>query len=125
MAHQQGYAAEQEANLIGFLVSAHHPSPAFRYSAYHDMLTYTMGELRRIDSVQYKQKLEWVPTLVKQHSRQARAYAMRHQHAGMKYIDAWYDWYLKWNKQDRGLESYSYVTAWLIAYANKYGWDKL
>jgi hypothetical protein len=36
-----------------------------------------------------------------------------------------YDLYLKANSQDKGVKSYSYVTAWLIAYARKYGWQNI
>ncbi len=123
--HQLGYAAEEEANLVGYLAAKQGSSAGLRYSAYHDMLMYTASQMFRMDSALLKEKWEHVPELVKQHEKQARQYYRRHRNPLQAVINRWYDLYLKWNNQEKGIQSYSYVTAWLIAYAEKYGWDKL
>lgn len=125
MAHQLGFAAEEEANLIGYLAAKNSPNPAIRYSIYHDLISYSLRELRSIDSVLYKQKFDQLNPLVKQHNQQIKDYFLGFKSPLTHLANIWYDLYLKANSQSKGLESYSFVSAWLIAYANKYGWDKL
>jgi hypothetical protein len=120
--HQLGYAAEEEANMIGYLAARHSSNPAVRYSAYHDMMTYASRELYYADSNAYHAYVKQLPQLVKQHSKQARDYYASFTNPVQTVINQWYDLYLKANSQSKGLKSYSYVTAWLIAYAKKYGW---
>jgi hypothetical protein len=36
-----------------------------------------------------------------------------------------YGGYLRANRQPKGIVTYSEVTAWLIAYAEKVGWDNI
>ncbi len=40
-------------------------------------------------------------------------------------IDWAYDHYLKLNNQPHGKETYNEVVGWIIAYAKKYGWEKV
>ena len=123
--HQLGYAAEEEANMIGYLVGRNSANPAFRYSVYHDLLTYASRELYQVDSNAYKVLMKGVPALVKQHRKQARDYYSSFHNPIQVLVNQWYDLYLKANSQDKGVDSYSYVTAWLIAYAKKYGWQNI
>lgn len=123
--HQLGYAAEEEANMIGFLAARQSSNPAVRYSAYHDMMTYTSHELRVADSVSYKQFLTTLPPLAKKHSQEARDYYSSFKNPFQSLVNQWYDLYLKANSQSKGVKSYRYITAWLIAYAKKYGWQNI
>jgi len=50
MAHQLGYARENEANFVGFLACRAYGSPAFKYSMYLDLYRYAINELYRKDS---------------------------------------------------------------------------
>jgi len=47
MAHQRGFAREDEANYIAYLTSTLHPDPDFQYSGVMLALTYTMNTLYR------------------------------------------------------------------------------
>jgi hypothetical protein len=125
MGHQLGYAAEEEANMVGYLVARQSANPAVRYSVYHDLLNYAGGELYYLDSNAFKNLIKTVPALVKQHTRQERAYFSSFKNPLQPFINKWYDLYLKANNQEKGVKSYSYITAWLIAYAKKYGWNKI
>ena len=49
MAHQRGFAREDEANYIAFLTCILHPDPDFQYSGVVLALTYVMSELRKSD----------------------------------------------------------------------------
>ena len=123
--HQLGYAAEEEANMIGYLAARQSSNPAVRYSAYHDMMTYASRELYYADSNAYHVFINQLPPLVKQHSQQARDYYASFRNPVQKLVNQWYDLYLKVNSQPKGVNSYNYVTAWLIAYAKKYGWQHI
>jgi hypothetical protein len=123
--HQLGYAAEEEANMVGYLVGKGSTNPAFRYSVYHDLLTYASYEVKNLDSNAFNTLMARVPPLVKKHRRQARDYYESFHNPLQFLVNQWYDLYLKANSQDKGLKSYSYVTAWLIAYARKYGWQNI
>jgi hypothetical protein len=123
--HQLGYAAEEEANMVGYLVAKGSSNPAFRYSVYHDLLTMASYEVKHLDSSAFSHLMARVPPLVKRHRRQARDYYDSFRSPVQLLVNQWYDLYLKANSQDKGIKSYSYVTAWLIAYARKYGWQNI
>ncbi len=55
MAHQLGYAKENEANFVAFLACRSYPSNEFRYSMYFDMYNYAISEVYRRDSVLAKE----------------------------------------------------------------------
>src|SRR6185503_7095029 len=50
IAHQLGYAKENEANFVAFLASRHSGSPVLKYSLYFDMYNYAIGEVYRRDT---------------------------------------------------------------------------
>jgi hypothetical protein len=50
MAHQRGFARENEANYIAYITAAMHPDYDFQYSGTMLALIHTMGALRRLDS---------------------------------------------------------------------------
>ncbi len=45
IAHQLGYAKENEANFVAFLACRNYESPVFKYSMYFDMYNYSIGEV--------------------------------------------------------------------------------
>lgn len=49
MAHQLGWAREEEANFVGYAVCRRHPDADYRYAAAQGALSYAMGALRRVD----------------------------------------------------------------------------
>ena len=53
MAHQRGFAREDEANYIGYLACIMHPDPDFRYSGTMAALQYSMNALARQDRERY------------------------------------------------------------------------
>ncbi|MES2649428.1 MAG: DUF3810 domain-containing protein [Bacteroidota bacterium] len=123
--HQLGYAAEEEANMIGYIAARQSNNPAVRYSAYHEMMSYASRELYHADSNAYKTYINKLPPLARMHTKQARDYYASFKTPFQTVINQWYDLYLKANSQTKGVNSYSFITAWLIAYAKKYGWENI
>ena len=125
IAHQLGYARENEANFVGFLACRAYASNAFRYSVYFDMYNYAISEIVLRDTalaLSFKEKRHpQVTKDVKELRDFFRGYSNPVQDAIM-----WgYGYFLKANNQPAGKKSYHEVVAWLIAYYKKFGIDAL
>lgn len=121
LAHQLGYAKENEANFVGFLAARTSANPEFRYSAYYEMYLYTLREL--IYTEPYKAiglRLTAHPQ-VKKDYRAYIDYLRRTSNVVEPFMNKFYDQYLKLNNQPHGTRTYDEVVTWLIAYMNKYG----
>lgn len=125
MGHQLGYAKENEANFIGFLAGRSSPDPAFAYSAYLDLYLYSIRELYIRDSVLEKSFKGKLAPGVQADFRELRRFIRKYENPFEPVIWNLYGRYLKANRQPHGIVTYTEVTAWLIAYANKNGWDAL
>jgi hypothetical protein len=125
IAHQMGYAKENEANLMSYLTIRGwgETSPAFEYSADFEIYMYAARELYLRDSTLYKPfKAQQRPGL-KQDIREMQAFDRRYTNPISPLIWMAYGHYLRANRQPQGIRTYSEVLAWLIAYENKYGWN--
>lgn len=121
IAHQLGYAKENEANFAGFLAARESASHDFRYSAYYDMYSYAMREMysqdielaRNIDSTMHP--------VAKRDRREYMQYLYKMQNRVAPFMLKMYDGYLRMNNQPKGYRTYDEVVTWLIAYYKKYG----
>ena len=117
VAHQLGYAPENEANFLGYLSASHNPDLYFQYSAYIDALYYCLLELRKANNDIYKQYIKKINKGILKNYHEAYNFSQTHQFP----IDfsSTYDAYLKINKQKSGIKSYNEMVSLLIAYALK------
>jgi len=122
IAHQLGYAKENEANLVAYLtMEAWNPaSPAFDYSHNFEMYMYAARELVLRDSTLYKSFREQQRPGLKQDIRELRDFDRRYSNPLEPLIWKAYGHYLKANRQPQGIKTYSEVIAWVIAYRKKY-----
>lgn len=120
MAHQIGYASESEANFVGFLAATHSTDTLMQYSAYLDIFLYSIGNLRAVDSLALKEITKQLNEGVRRDIRTERDFAIKHRTILQNWTDAFYDFYLRQNRQRKGIESYNEVTGWLVAYRKKY-----
>ena len=125
IAHQLGYAKENEANFVGFLASRHYSSNVFKYSVYFDMYNYSIGEVYRRDTVLAKQFQEKRHPQVIKDVQEYRDFYKRYKNPFEPIITWGYGQFLKANNQPAGKLSYNEVVAWLIAYYKKFGTDAL
>ncbi|HSK12021.1 MAG TPA: DUF3810 domain-containing protein [Phnomibacter sp.] len=125
MAHQVGFGAESEANLIGFLTARESRNKAFRYSAYSGIHLYALQELYIRDSISARAYIDSLPPLFIKDRAEQRKFYEAHRSFMQPALNAAYNLYLLSNAQPEGLGSYNYVVAWLVAYGKKYGWDSL
>ena len=121
MAHQLGYATEDEANFAGYLAAKSSRDLTFRYSVYFDLFGYANGELFLHDSMAAKANYKQLDTLVKTDFLTYRTYLKKYRNPLEPIITLLYGNYLKANNQPEGMDTYGKVVAWLIAYQKKYG----
>jgi hypothetical protein len=123
--HQLGYAKENEANFAGYLSAKSATDPAFRYSVYFDLYGYGIRELYGKDSMAALEINKRLPISVKKDYIALRDFYLRYQNPIEPYIRKIYGQYLKANEQPSGMQSYTEVMAFLIAYYKKYGANAL
>ncbi len=115
MAHQRGYAREDEANFIAYLTCKVHPDLDFQYSGYLLALTYSMNSLYKYDIEAYNELVtSYSPGVIKDlkyHSEFWKQYEGPVNDIQEKLNDA----YLKSNKQTDGIYSYGRMVDLLLA----------
>jgi Protein of unknown function (DUF3810) len=116
IAHQLGYAPEEEANFVGYLAATSIPDSHFRYAANFDMFLYSVRQLGQRDTTLAKSIWSRVVPGVKADHKAIIDFYEPYTGKVDEYSAILYDRYLKANKQDKGIRSYSEVTTWLIAY---------
>lgn len=114
MAHQSGFASEDEANFVGYLACQFNPDINFQYSGNLMMLRYSMRSLYRLDSVAYDELAAKISVDVKEDLRKNREYWRSFYNPIDPLTDALYDLFLKANDQKEGIKSYSLVTSLMI-----------
>ncbi|MES2797279.1 MAG: DUF3810 domain-containing protein [Bacteroidota bacterium] len=120
MAHQLGFASEEEANYISFLACTHNPKPIFRYSAYSEALSYTLSNIYRQDSTLYLGMKSKIDTNVLADFAFAKAKWKPYQIPFIRKTSSYlYDIFLKSNDQEEGIKSYGLVVELLVGEMRK------
>jgi len=125
IAHQIGYAKENEANFVAFLASRSSPSPVLKYSLYFDMYNYAIGEVYRRDTAAANYYQRTLHPQAKRDYTEYRDFYIRYRNPVEPVIMWAYGHYLKANNQRAGKQTYNEVVAWMIAYYKKFGIEAL
>lgn len=121
MAHQLGYAKENEANFVGYLAGSSSTDTLLHYSTYLDLYLYAQRNLYAADSNIAKHFSKQLLPQVKDDLKELRAFNEAHQ-SPLEPLFRWlYEKYLENNQQPSGLLTYDEVTGFLIAYYKKFG----
>ena len=116
IAHQLGFAAENEANFIGCLATIHHDDIYFKYSGYAFALRHCLIELYKRDPEKYKELTAMVNTGVLKNYQEVQDFWRGYENPTEPLFKSTYNNFLKANNQVKGMESYSYVVALLVNY---------
>lgn len=114
LAHQLGYAFENEANYIGFRACLTSDLPALKYAGLLSAFRYCYNELYFRNSSLAKGVMEKVHPGVKAHLLELRNYYKDYRGLLNKISSVFYDNYLKLNQTD-GLKSYNYVVSLIVS----------
>lgn len=121
MAHQIGYAKENEANFAGYLAAAYSSDTLFHYSIYLDLFMYANGQVAYFDSARAAAYIDQLIPAVLADLAEWRAFSRKYE----SFVDPIVSWiygnYLRLNNQPKGIRSYGEVIDMLIAYYKKYG----
>ncbi len=117
MAHQRGIAREDESSFVGFLALISSDDPYLKYSAYLDVYSYLLSDLKNADSELYKSAKALTNSRV---NGDMRAYSKQFE----KYQDSLAsnvtnsinNSYLQANGDKNGTESYRLVSELVCAY---------
>ncbi|PWT94753.1 MAG: DUF3810 domain-containing protein [Bacteroidetes bacterium] len=120
VAHQLGYAKENEANFVGYLVASTTTDSLLLYSTYFDLFLYSNRNLYMVDSVQARHFSNQLHPEVKNDIRILRVYLEKYENPIEPAIRWMYGKYLQANEQPSGVMTYNEVIADLIAYYRKY-----
>jgi len=116
MAHQRGFAREDEANYIAYLTCVLHPDPDFQYSGVLFALINTLRSLRSQDAELHSQVMKELSEGVKRDLDNWNEYWIKYQGGLLQRIsDRVNDAYLRSNRQTDGIQSYGRMADLLLA----------
>ncbi len=128
MAHQIGWAAENEANFVGFLASMHNNDVYFQYSGYKMAMRYVIYEIYKRDKKTHKKLYKTIHKGIKKDIQDGYDFWEKYKNPLEPIVKKGYNAYLKANKQQNGIQSYNYVVDLLVGYyledVNKHTLDR-
>lgn len=116
VAHQLGYAAENEANFIGFLSAINNEDIYFQYSSYYMALRYALNDLYGHDKEKYKLAFKNINKGIIKNMRESQEFWNSYQNPFEIYFKQIFNQFLKVNKQPEGIKSYNRMVGMLINY---------
>lgn len=114
-AHQRGFALEDEANFIAFLVCVSSPDPYVRYSGYLNALK-VVSALPASDPVFFKSLVARIGDGPRQDLRARAAFWSRYQGPARAAAERFNDTYLKANRISSGTRNYTEDIALIVGY---------
>ena len=126
VAHQLGYAKENEANFVAYITAINSKNDLLIYSTYFDMFNYAKNRYLfqsfiNKDTSAFKELSNTLLPEVKQDIKAVNIFNSRHTNPIEPFIRQGYGFYLKNNNQPMGVKTYDEVIAFLIAYYKKFG----
>lgn len=122
MAHQIGFAAENEANFIGFLAALSNEDLYFKYAAYRMATRYVIFELYHRDQKIYIELYNTINKGIIKDFQESSEFWRKYKNPFEPIIKKGYNAYLESNNQKDGIKSYNYVVDLLIGYYKKTGY---
>lgn len=115
MAHQRGFAREDEANFIAYLTCKVHPDTDFQYSGYLLATIYSMNALNKYDSEAHRSLTAKYSDGVKRDLQYNSDFWKQFEGPAEELQTKMNDAYLKTNKQLDGVHSYGRMVDLLLA----------
>ncbi|HLS29859.1 MAG TPA: DUF3810 domain-containing protein [Flavobacteriaceae bacterium] len=116
MAHQIGYAKENEANFMAALATINHPNPYFSYAGYTFALQYCIADVARHNPKDAKRLVEKINSGVRKNYQESYDFWEKYENPLEPFFKLFYGNYLKVNQQPEGMQSYHYVVGLLVNY---------
>lgn len=124
IAHQKGFAREDEANYIAYLACSCHNDLAYQYSGVLTALVYSINMLARSNPVAAQELRRLYSPGVRRDLLAWQAFWQEHHNPLVKIFAALNHLYLKSNQQPEGLASYNQMVELLLAdYRSRHSGD--
>jgi hypothetical protein len=116
-AHQFGIASESECNLYASIVCCSSEHSLTRYSGYLETVWYLLNNLRKISPEKYRETVRTIDSRIIADYQKISAQWQKALNPTLSSVqNKVYDSYLKTNKQQSGILSYSEMTLLLVAW---------
>lgn len=115
MAHQRGFAREDEANFISYVACTNHPDADFQYSGLLLALIHSMNALYSYDEAAYRSLTNKYGPGLKRDIIQNNRFWEKYEGPVEEISDRINDAYLKSNRQEDGVYSYGRMVDLIIA----------
>ncbi|HUG55070.1 MAG TPA: DUF3810 domain-containing protein [Vicinamibacteria bacterium] len=115
IAHQRGFAREDDANYVGYLACRAHPDPDFRYSGTFRAALYVLRALALADRAAYARARSALAPPLQRDLRALAAWAARYESRLGEVQEKVNDAYLKTQGQPEGVRSYGRMVDLLLA----------
>jgi len=122
-AHQWGFASENEANFIGFLIGTHSECIDFRYASHYMSLRQILNRIVWEDPAFVEKLMEKYSPQMKRDRAYEIEIQMKYNHSADDAFSMLNEAYLRLNNQE-GLESYGKFVELLAGYNRKYPGSK-
>ncbi len=115
MAHQYGFAREDEANFIAYITCNAHPNYDFKYSGNLLAMIYSMNALYEADTDTYRELYNMLDSDVRRDMSYISQYWKKYEGPIEETSSKINDSYLKANQQEDGVKSYGRMVDLLLA----------
>jgi len=119
MAHQLGYAAENEANFIALVNTLKNKDPFLKYAAALFALRHCYSDLNKRNPDQAKQLIQELNAGIFKNLRENQIFWEQYKNPLEPLFKSSYDNYLKLNGQESGIKSYNQTVALLVVFYNE------
>ena len=119
IAHQLGYAAEEEANFIGIKIAMNSENAYMRYAGHTLALQYCLQSLRKSDHNRYEESIKQINSGILENYKDIQRFWKSYQNPFEPLFKKTYDQFLKANNQTAGIASYNLVVGLLLHQHNK------
>ncbi|KPI52698.1 membrane protein [Clostridioides difficile] len=123
MAHQRGFASEDEANFIAYITSIKHGDIDFNYSGYILALNYTASALSKVDYDAYVEISAGISDSVRRDLKNESEFWKKYEGKIDKISNEFNDSYLKANGIVEGTQSYGKMVDLLLTYYELYPYN--
>jgi hypothetical protein len=123
MAHQLGYAAENEANFIGFINTYNNKDPYLKYAAVLFAFRHCYSDLRAKNPEEARLQVERLNSGILKNFAESRVFWEQYKNPLEPLFKTSYDTYLKANGQQSGIKTYNQIVGFLITYDQRNKFD--
>lgn len=113
ISHELSIAREDEANLIGYLVSINSPDLNFQYSGYYNILRNVLFEIRMKAPEDFEKIYKTINAATVADFKTEREFWAAYNGDMAGYMNVALDSFLKINNQAKGVDSYQDIVLWV------------